>query len=166
MSRRDYALKWLFYSITSLLLVALQSLVFNHITLWGIHLFLLPLVVALATMWEGNEGVLFSLVFGLLTDLTTTGPIPCFYTLAFLAVAVGTTLIVKHLIVPGFFCAIITSILSIILCDLLQIVFLSYTAGISLLSGLLLMAKELISVVCMPLIYFPFRWLHSRVQTD
>ena len=157
MTRRNFAIKWLLYGLATLLFVVLQSLLLNHITLWGIHPFLLPLIVALATMWEGNEGVVFSLIFGLLTDLTTTGPIPCFYTLAFFVVAVTVMLIAKHLIVPG-----LLSILSIVLCDLLQMLFLSYRAGISLLPALLLMGKELISVACMPLVYFPYRWLHKR----
>lgn len=78
MTQRDYALKWLFYSLATLLLVVLQDVILDHIQLWGVHPFLLPLIPALAVMWEGNEGVIFSLVFGLLTDLTTKGPIPCF----------------------------------------------------------------------------------------
>lgn len=166
MTQRDYAVKWLFFSLATLVFVALQALVFRHITLWGIHPVLYPIIVALVAMWEGHQGLLFSLVFGLLMDLTTTGPIPCFYTLAFFVISAVTITVVKHLIVPGFFCAVMTSVLSIILCDLLQILFLSYTAGISLLPALLLMAKEEISVVCMPLIYFPFRWLHIRARTD
>lgn len=166
MTQRDYALKWLFYSLATLLLVVLQDVILDHIQLWGVHPFLLPLIPALAVMWEGNEGVIFSLVFGLLTDLTTKGPIPCFYTLAFFVICFVTTLIIKHLIVPGFFCAIVISALSIVLCDLLQILFLSYNVGISLTPALLLTAKELISVAIMPLIYFLFRWLHSRSQTD
>ena len=65
MTRRNFAIKWLLYGLATLLFVVLQSLLLNHITLWGIHPFLLPLIVALATMWEGNEGVVFSLIFGL-----------------------------------------------------------------------------------------------------
>lgn len=166
MTQRDYAIKWLFFSLVTLVLVALQSLVFNHITLWGIHPFLLPLIAALATMWEGTEGLIFSVVFGLLTDLTTAAPFPCFFTLAFLVVALATMLITRHWIVPGFICALIASVLSIVLCDLLQMLFLSYTSDISFVAGLLLTAKELISVCCMPLIYFPFHWLHNRMQAD
>ena len=166
MTQRDYAIKWLFFSLAALILVALQTLVLRHITIWSIHPILYPMIVALATMWEGRQGVLFSMVFGLLMDLTTTGPIPCFYTLTFFMISVATILVVKHLIVPGFVCAIITSILSIFLCDLLQILFLSYKSGISLPPALLLTAKEEISVVCMPLIYFPFRALHNRAQAD
>lgn len=166
MTRRDYAVKWLFYSLATLLLVVVQDIILNHISLWGAHPFILPLIAALATMWESNEGVIFALVFGLLTDLTTKGPIPCFYMLAFFVICAASMLIIKHLIMPGFFCGIVLSVLSIILCDLLQILFLSYNVGISLSAALLLTAKELISVVCMPLIYFPFGWLHNRTKTD
>lgn len=166
MTRRDYTIKWLFFSLATLVLVMLQHLILGHITLWGVHPFLLPMIAALATMWEGMEGLIFSVAFGLLTDLTTAAPFPCFYTLAFLVIALVTMLITKHRLVPGFICALISSVLSIILCDLLQMLFLSYTAGISFTAGLVLTAKELISVICMPLIYFPFRWLHSRVQAD
>lgn len=167
MTRRDYTLKWLFYSLTTLFFVVLQSWVLPHVTVWGIHPFLLPVIVALATMWEGNEGLLFSLFFGLLTDLTTTGPIPCFYTLAFFVAAAAAMLIAKRVLVPGFFCAVIVSVLAIILCDLLQILFLSYSTGLAIFPALLLLAKELLlSVVCMPLIFFPFRRLHTRSQMD
>ena len=164
MTRRNLAIKWLLYTLVTLLLVAVQCLVLNHITLWGIHPFLLPLIAALAAMWEGGKGILFSVIFGLLTDLTTVGPIPCFYTLAFLAVAVTAMLIARHLIVPGFLCAFLVSVLSIVLCGLLQILFLSYRAGISFLPALLLMAKELISTACMPLVFFPYRWVHTRID--
>ena len=166
MTRRDYAVKWLFYSLATLLFVVVQDVLLNPISLWGIHPVLLPMIPALAVMWESSEGVVFSLVFGLLCDLTAKGPIPCFYTLAFLVICLVTMLIVRHLIVPGFFCAIVISALAIVLCDLLQILCLSYSAGISLPAALMLTAKELISVAIMPLIYFLFRWLHSRAQTE
>ena len=167
MTQHDYALKWLFYSLTALLIVVLQSLVFNHLSLWGVHPFLFPLIAALVTMWEGNQGLVFSMVFGLLVDLTAPGPVPCFYTLSFFVVAAATIFVVKRLIVRGFICAFASSLLSIVLCDLLQMLFLSYSAGIAFFPALLLTAKELLlSVVCMPLLYFPFRWLHSRAQTE
>lgn len=162
MTRRNFTIKWLLYSLLTLLFVALQELVLNQIVLWGVHPFLLPLIAALVTMWEDREGLLFSLIFGLLTDLTTTGPIPCFYTLAFFVVALAAMLIARHLIVPGFLCAVLVSLLSLVLCGLLQTLFLSSRAGVSLLPALLLTGKELISVALLPLLYFPCRWLHRR----
>ena len=163
LARNETILKWVLYAAATVLCLAVQEMFLQRFTFWGVIPFVYPLLAAIPAAYEGPvPGTAFALAVGVACDLILPGPIPCFYTLAFFVVAVTVMLIAKHLIVPGLLCAFLVSILSIVLCDLLQMLFLSYRAGISLLPALLLMGKELISVACMPLVYFPYRWLHKR----
>ena len=88
MNQRDMFFKWLYYAGAVLLLVLVQSLVLNRISVWAVHPFLPPVIAGIMAMLEGPaEGAVFGGIFGLLCDLTMPGVIPCFYTLAFLAAA-------------------------------------------------------------------------------
>ena len=92
MNQRDMFFKWLYYAGAVLLLVLVQSLVLNRISVWAVHPFLPPVIAGIMAMLEGPaEGAVFGGIFGLLCDLTMPGVIPCFYTLAFLAAALSST---------------------------------------------------------------------------
>ena len=81
MNQRDMFFKWLYYAGAVLLLVLVQSLVLNRISVWAVHPFLPPVIAGIMAMLEGPaEGAVFGGVFGLLCDLTMPGVIPCFYT--------------------------------------------------------------------------------------
>ena len=96
MNQRDMFFKWLYYAGAVLLLVLVQSLVLNRISVWAVHPFLPPVIAGIMAMLEGPaEGAVFGGIFGLLCDLTMPGVIPCFYTLAFLAAALPAAMIAK-----------------------------------------------------------------------
>ena len=120
MNQRDMFFKWLYYAGSVLLLVLVQSLVLNRISVWAVHPFLPPVIAGIMAMLEGPaEGAVFGGVFGLLCDLTMPGVIPCFYTLAFLAAALPAAMIAKRLLSQGFLCAVLCAALALVITDLL-----------------------------------------------
>ena len=56
MSRRDTIWKWVFYTAGVLLLLLLQGLALDHISLLHVHPYLPPVVVAVLAMFEGAYG--------------------------------------------------------------------------------------------------------------
>ena len=120
MNQRDMFFKWLYYAGAVLLLVLVQSLVLNRISVWAVHPFLPPVIAGIMAMLEGPaEGAVFGGIFGLLCDLTMPGVIPCFYTLAFLAAALPAAMIAKRLLSQGFLCAVLCAALALVITDLL-----------------------------------------------
>ena len=56
MSRRDTIWKWVFYTAGGFLLLLLQGLVLDHISLLHVHPYLPPVMVAVLAMFEGAYG--------------------------------------------------------------------------------------------------------------
>lgn len=56
MSRRDTIWKWVFYTAGALLLLLLQGLALDHISLLHVHPYLPPVMVAVLAMFEGAYG--------------------------------------------------------------------------------------------------------------
>ena len=144
MNQRDMFFKWLYYAGAVLLLVLVQSLVLNRISVWAVHPFLPPVIAGIMAMLEGPaEGAVFGGIFGLLCDLTMPGVIPCFYTLAFLAAALPAALVIT---------------------DLLHTVLLTFRQGVELSAALSLTGRELaVTVVLSPLVYLLLRSVHNRI---
>ena len=90
MSRRDTIWKWVFYTAGVFLLLLLQGLALDHISLLHVHPYLPPVMVAVLAMFEGAYGGMgVALAMGLLFDLTQPGLIPCFHILVFLLAALA-----------------------------------------------------------------------------
>jgi hypothetical protein len=161
MNQRDMFFKWLYYAGAVLLLVLVQSLVLNRISVWAVHPFLPPVIAGIMAMLEGPaEGA----VFGLLCDLTMPGVIPCFYTLAFLAAALPAAMIAKRLLSQGFLCAVLCAALALVITDLLHTVLLTFRQGVELSAALSLTGRELaVTVVLSPLVYLLLRSVHNRI---
>ena len=71
MSRRDTIWKWVFYTAGVFLLLLLQGLALDHISLLHVHPYLPPVMVAVLAMFEGAYGGMgVALAMGLLFDLT------------------------------------------------------------------------------------------------
>lgn len=166
MTRRDLFFKWLYYAVAALLLLLLQSLLLIHVQAWGVHPFLPPVIVAVTAMLEGPvEGSVFAVCFGLACDLTMPGVIPCFYMLAFLACALPAAFIAQRRMSPGYLCALLSSLLAMLLMDLLQILLMSFRSGVDVGAALSLTGREtLVTAVLSPLVYLLLRSVNRRVM--
>ena len=85
---------------------------------------------AVAASYEGlRRGSVFALVLGVVCDLLVVGPFDGFYTLAFTLAGVIAALIGENLLSPGFLCALVVSLLSLLLTAGLRIVFAWLSGG-------------------------------------
>lgn len=168
MNRHDMLYKWAFYAVASLLFILLQSLVFNRLCLLQTHPFVFPILTTVIAVLEPlPESFTYALVMGFLFDLTVPGVFPCFYTVTFLLIALLSTLIARKLIVPGFWCCMVCSALSIILCDIFNTLVLHYRHGTLYFDALRLMGRELLlSIILAPVVYLLFHQIHQRITQD
>ena len=165
MTRRMITIKWVLYSLWTLLFLLVQQLVLPGIRIWGVHPFVLPVLAAIAASFEGKrEGPIFGLVLGLVCDLLfTTTAFPCFYAVSLLLAAVMAGLAARHLIMPGLVCSLTVSAAALVLTGLLNAAALSYSHGAPLLASLWLLARELLlSLPAAVLIHLAFSRLHRR----
>lgn len=168
MNRRVMLFKWLFYALTSLLLILLQSTALNHVRILGAHPFLFPALAAMvATLESPREGAVFGLVLGALCDLTLTGPIPCFYAVAFFLIALATVWVSGKLSVSDLPRCVICGALGILLCGLFQTPFVCYRHGAPFAAALRLMGRELAATIwLLPLVYLLFHRISRRMRQD
>lgn len=169
MTRRDLFYKWLFYSLTALLWLVIQHALLNTLDFWsGVHPFVLPMLPAMTAILEKRqESTLFSVCAGLFCDLLMPGPIPCFYTLAFLAITLLCAVIAARVIVTGFLCAVVCSVLALALSSALQILFLAPSLDFSAATGLSLAGRELLlSLPFSPLLFLSFRFVWRLIRNE
>lgn len=168
MARSELIYRWILYAAATLLAVVIQSFILNHVSIWGVHPFLPPLFVAIITSLEGRkQSVCYAAIFGLLCDLTIQAVIPCFYTLAFVAITLVSALVAKKVIVPGFVCSIIVSALGLFLMDLLNIAFLTSGDGVVVSSAMSLTGREiLVSVIFVLLVHPLLLRVHQKTTSN
>lgn len=169
MSQRDLFYKWLFYVLLAVGWTVLQQAALNHLPLWsGVHPFLWPMLpIAVAILEPRQACLLFAAASGLLCDLLSPGVIPCFYTLTFLLCALLSGVIARRVIVPGFLCAFVCSVLAFVVTDLLLILFLTSSTAFSGAEAFSLMGRELL--ISLPLfapIFFSFRQIFRRMRNQ
>ena len=160
MNRRDFIIKWLFYSLATLLFVLIQGFLLNRLPLWGgIHPFLLPMLAVMPSLMEPrDEGLVFAVVFGFICDLILPASMPVTYLISFLAAALLGSLISTRM-QSGLPNALLCCFLSLFLCDLLQYVTAPRHA-IPPLTALSIFGRELVlSLPFSPLIY----WLDRKI---
>ena len=160
MSRRDTIWKWVFYTAGVFLLLLLQGLVLDHISLLHVHPYLPPVMVAVLAMFEGAYGGMgVALAMGLLFDLTQPGLIPCFHILAFLLAALAAAAVANYLITPGLAALVIT--------NGLQILLMTYQQGVAFSAASSLAGREiLVTLPLTVLVYLPFRWVRRRIYSE
>ena len=108
--------KWAVYSMATLLLCAMQSMVLNHIRVLGLTPFLYPILPAVVAMFEGAQpGTVFALCFGLACDMLVPEPFPGFLAVIFPVTAVVSAWLAERLLSRGFLCALIVSSLGVLL---------------------------------------------------
>ena len=164
MTRRLITIKWLFYSLWTLLFLLVQQLVLPYIRIAGVHPFLLPLLSAVAASLEGKwEGPVFGLVLGLVCDMLFPGAFPCFYAVALPLCAAVAGFAARHAIMPGAVCSLVVSAAAMIQTDLLNAAASSYAYGTPFGASLGLMARELLlSLPAAMLVHLAFSHVHRR----
>lgn len=160
--------RWLFYALASLLFLALQRLLLDRLALWGVHPFVLPVLVAVAASWEDRqESLCAAAVFGLLCDLWVPSVIPCFYLLSFAAAALLSGVIARRWIMPGFFCAVAVSVSALAVNSLLTMLFLAFRGRVDTPAALWLSARELLLSAPLSIpVYFLFLPIHRRFAAE
>ena len=169
MTQRDIFYKWLFYALAGVLWACLQQLVLNRLDFWGgVHPFVLPLVPVMAAILENRaESAFFAVGAGLFCDLLLPGVIPGFYTLAFLAAALLCGLIAGRVILPGFLCAFVCSVVSLVLTDLLLLVFLFPSTHFTAADAFSLMGRELLlSLPFAPLLFVTYHKVWRLIHNE
>ncbi len=167
MNQRDLFYKWLFYSGAALLFLVLQSWVLNRLSLWdGVHPFLPPMLALMPSLLENrDESALFAVIFGFFSDLFMPSPVPGFYTLVFLAIAVLSGLIAGRLLMPGFLCAAVCGAMGLVLCGLVHLLTALSHPSISLPDALGVIGRELaLSLPFSPAIFWLDRKIYLRMR--
>jgi len=160
--------KWTVYGLATLGLAALQHLVLDHVSLWGVTPFLFPMLCALVASYEGlQRGSKFSLVMGLLCDLIILGPFDGFYTVTFTLIGILAGLIGENLLSPGWLCGFTVSGMSLVLVNVARLLIYLLSGALSpLLMGRIALVEILITLpmllACLPV----YRAIHSRCAVD
>ena len=115
------ALKWTFYALAALLLCFFKRVLLGSVSVWGVLPFLPPVLLAvMASFEQPKAAVLSGIVFGALCDLVLPASLPCLYTLAFTAAALLISTLLSNLLQQGFARALLSTVLTFLLVDLLQ----------------------------------------------
>lgn len=162
------AFKWIVYALATLLLCALQTLVFCHIRVLSVTPFLYPMLPAVAAMYEGpKRGAFYALSFGFLCDLLLPAPFTGFFVLLFPLIALLSASIAGNMLSPGFFCALLVSALGLLMTGgarvLLQ--FLSGGSHLTLMAWVAL-AEALLSLPALAVVFPLYRAIHRRCAAD
>lgn len=164
LTRRDIIIKWSSYGVVSLALLFLFALTLRDVKLWGVSMFLPPLLVGVvASLEDTRSSVVFGMVCGVLCDLTVAGTFPCIYTLAFTMAALACSLLAKSILQPGFLCSVVVTALTFLFVDALNMLALWLRSRADFAPMALLAIREtvvscLLLIVCHPVLL----WLHRK----
>ena len=164
MTRRMTTLKWVFYSLWTLVFLLVQQLVFPYLRIAGVHPFILPSLAAIAASFEGKrEGPVYALVLGLVCDTLFTGAFPCFYAVVLTLSALLAGQAARRLIMPGAVCSLAVSAGALLLTDLFNAVAFTYSHGTPPGEAMWLTAREiLLSLPFAMLVHLVFSRVHRR----
>lgn len=164
MTRQMTTLKWVFYSLWTLVFLLVQQLVFPYLRIAGVHPFILPSLAAIAASFEGKrEGPVYALVLGLVCDTLFTGAFPCFYAVVLTLSALLAGQAARRLIMPGAVCSLAVSAGALLLTDLFNAVAFTYSHGTPPGEAMWLTAREiLLSLPFAMLVHLVFSRVHRR----
>lgn len=164
MTRRMTTLKWVFYTLWTLVFLLVQQLMFPYLRIAGVHPFILPSLAAIAASFEGKrEGPVYALVLGLVCDTLFTGAFPCFYAVVLTLSALLAGQAARRLIMPGAVCSLAVSAGALLLTDLFNAVAFTYSHGTPPGEAMWLTAREiLLSLPFAMLVHLVFSRVHRR----
>ncbi len=162
-TRREAALKWAVTSVCALALLFVHALITSRISLLGVAPFLPPVIVACICSIENDlSSVIFSLIFGVLCDLSLAPAFPCLYTLAFPLAAAAILVLAHSLLQPGFFCALAATIVTFLIADTLSSAALLIAGSATVTACAALFVRELLASFLLLLpCYAVFAALHQ-----
>lgn len=160
--------KWSVYALATLALVVCQHLILDRISIGGITPFLYPMLCALVSSYEGlQQGGNFSLVMGILCDLTVRGPFDGFYTLTFTLIGVLAGRIGETLLTPGWLCGLVVSGMGMALTNLGRLLVYFLAGGLRpLLMGRIALIESLMTLPMLLLTLPIYRRVHDRCAVD
>ena len=164
LTRQDIIIKWTTISVVTLLLELLFGFLLGDVTIFGVHLFLPPLIVGIvASLEDTHAGALFALACGVLCDLALPGVFPCLYTISFTLAALACSFLAKNVVQPGPLCSLIVSALTFLYADALTMLSLALTdrAPFALMASVALREAAL-SCVLVPLCHVALTRLHRK----
>ena len=141
--RSETYIKWLLYTLATLVLFLLQG-VLQDLRLLGVLPFLYPVMAATLSMYEGPfAGTVYSLALGVVCDLLLPGPIPCFYTLTLPLVGLCASLLAQSVLPAGFLCSAAASVMAFAATGLFHCLLLFFQGKAAWSAGFSTMAREL-----------------------
>ena len=160
------ALKWTFYALAAAALFFLRRLLLGSMTFFGVIPFLPPVILAVMASFElPRSAVIAGIVFGALCDLVLPAPFACLYTITFAALLIST--VVSNLLQQGFARALLSTVLTFLLVDLLQaFALLPRSGSTAILPMLHLFARETVLSCLLLLPVYPALRAIRRIFPD
>ena len=166
--RSEVFMKWLLYSGATLAALLLQGFVLQHLRLFGVMPFVYPVLAAVLSMYEGAfNGTVYSLILGVVCDLTLPGSIPCFYTLIFPLAGLCGGLISKSWLPAGLLCSLMVSAAAFCLTGLFHSLLLALTSGAAWsAAGSVAIREAGATLPFVPAVFLLFRWVYRKCHLD
>lgn len=164
MTTKDFAVKWLAYTLALLPIWFLEAYVLSRYPLHGVKPMLLPLcVMAVATLEGATAGAGFGLGVGILFDAMDRG-VPGAMILIMALLGLGAGLLAQYALRQDLVGCFLCSVLALTAMDALRIGarLLTGTAPLEVMARLAL--REILWSLCfIPPVYLVFRWVFRRV---
>lgn len=168
MPKSYVAFKWAVYAFATLLLFGLQSVVLNHIRVWGVTPFFYPMLPALAAMYEGQKrGTIFALFLGIVCDLLLYGPFEGFFTIVFVILALLSAMVAENLRSTGFLGGLFIAALALLLTGVMRVGLRVLTGGAYIReTAWTAMVEAVISLPAVVVVLPVYRAIHKRCAVD
>ena len=162
MTRRLIAIRWSFLSVTTLLLLLLQSQLLGRISVWGVCPVIVPCIAAVAaTLEPPRHAAIFALVLGVVADTLFAAPMVCFYVLICTMITGLSVMAARHLIMPGFRCSALCCLGALLLSGVLSAVLLLHRgAPFNTVMGVLVRETVVSLPFALVLIHPAFTYFH------
>lgn len=162
-SKKRSATKWAVYGGVLLAVLAVQTIFFNRIRVFGVSPILIPVLIAVVGTFEGPEGGIgFGLISGVIFDAVFSNT-PGLYILVFTIVGGATGIITDYMFSKNFYTCLFFSFAALFFMSLIQLarVLLSGDGypGMLIVAGIEIVYSLLF---CVP-IYFLVRWVYGFV---
>ncbi len=144
MSRRKFFYYWLLHGLAAFVVILVQVTVWSRVELLGLHpmsVLFVPAIVA--TYVPLRQGLVYAGILGLVCDLLGSGPIPIFYLVTYLLIALTAHLIARRM-QPTLPCSLVVCLDAWLITGLVRLFLLSMTPRFSFGAAASILSRELI----------------------